>query len=154
MTTGRRAGGGRRVPRRRSPASIPVGAHLVVDGMNVIGSTPDGWWRDRDGAVRQLFHRLERLSAETARPITLVLDGRPPRGVPEGRHGGLTVTYAVRGGRDAGDDRLVEVIEGWPGDPPACVITSDRALAARVERLGASVRGATVLRAALDRLGD
>jgi predicted RNA-binding protein with PIN domain len=154
MTTGGRACGAGRVPRPRPPASIPAGAHLVVDGMNVIGSTPDGWWRDRDGAVRQLLRRLERLSGETARPVTLVLDGRPPPGLPEGRHGGVTITYAVRGGRDAGDDRLVEVIEALPRDREACVITSDRALGARVKRLGASVRGAMVLRAVLDRLGD
>jgi hypothetical protein len=121
--------------------------------MNVIGATPDGWWRDRDGAVRRLLDRLQRLAAETACPVTLVLDGRPPRDLPEGVHGGVTVAYAHRGGRDAGDDRLVELLSTLPDREQACVVTSDRALAARVERLGAPVRGSAALRAALDRLG-
>jgi hypothetical protein len=65
--------------------------HLIVDAMNVIGSRPDGWWRDRDGAVRRLAGRLQRLAAATGRPITLVADGRPIRDLPGGEHGGVTV---------------------------------------------------------------
>ena len=72
-------------------------AHLVVDGMNVIGSRPDGWWRDRDGAVRRLLHRLVRLatSGDQAGDITLVLDGRPLEDLPEGAHDGVRVVYAA-----------------------------------------------------------
>ena len=153
MTNRRRAARSGREPSARAPASIPAGAHLVVDCMNVIGTTPDGWWRDRDGAVRRLLQRLQRLAAETPRRVTLVLDGRPQHGLPEGMHDGVSVAYAHRGGRDAGDDRLVELVSRLPDDHQACVVTSDRALAARVERLGASVRGAATLRAELDRLG-
>ncbi|HWG72643.1 MAG TPA: hypothetical protein VG184_01170 [Acidimicrobiales bacterium] len=25
---------------------------LIVDPMNVVGARPDGWWRERDAAVR------------------------------------------------------------------------------------------------------
>ena len=137
--------------RRSRPApAIPPAAHLVVDGLNVVGSTPDGWWRDRAGAIRRLLTRLQRLAATTAGPTTLVLDGRPLRDVPEGAHDGVDVVYATRRGRDAGDDRLVELLETLPSEPPVCVITSDRDLAARARRLGAEVRGATALRALLD----
>jgi hypothetical protein len=55
---------------------------LMVDGMNVIGSRPDGWWRDRDGAVRRLLARLQELAASTGDDVTLVLDGRPLPDVP------------------------------------------------------------------------
>jgi predicted RNA-binding protein with PIN domain len=122
---------------------------LVVDGMNVIGSKPDGWWRDRDGAARRLCDALGALvAAETV--VTLVLDGRPISGMPEGRQAnGVQVLYAGPG-RDAGDDRLVAFVEGLPDPEAAHVVTSDRALVARVTRLGASVEGAATLRRRLD----
>jgi hypothetical protein len=50
----------------------------VVDGMNVIGTRPTGWWRDRDGAVRALYGEL----VARRRPVVLVLDGKPVEGVP------------------------------------------------------------------------
>ena len=74
-------------------------SHLVVDGMNVIGSTPDGWWRDRDGAARRLLERLQVLARRPGPAVTLVLDGRPIPGMPEGHQpGGVTVAYARRPG--------------------------------------------------------
>ena len=38
---------------------MPNSRRLIVDGMNVIGSRPDGWWRDRPGAMRRLVEKLE-----------------------------------------------------------------------------------------------
>ncbi|MGH8901659.1 MAG: NYN domain-containing protein [Egibacteraceae bacterium] len=123
---------------------------LIVDGMNVIGSRPDGWWRDRDAAVRQLVDRLCRLAERTGREITVVLDGRPPAGVAEGRHGPVTVRYAQRGGMNAADDRIVEIVAADP-DPKALeVVTADRGLRARVALLGASVCGPRTLLEMLD----
>ena len=138
----------------RPPTPIPPAAHLVVDGMNVIGATPDGWWHDRSGAIRKLVARLQRLVATTAQPITLVLDGRPLRDLPEADHDGVQVVYATRRGRNAGDDRLVELLAALPSSPPVWVITSDRDLGDRARQLGAAVHGAATLRAALDRLDD
>jgi len=120
----------------------PRPVRLVVDGMNVLGSRPDGWWRDRDGAVRRLVAQLRAHSRQTGEPLTVVLDGRPPSGVPAGDRDGVEVLYARRGGRDAADDRIVELVRGLADPGTVCVVTSDRALQARVERLGASVRGA------------
>ncbi len=136
----------------RPPAPIPARVHLVVDGMNVIGATPDGWWRDRSGAIRKLATRLQRHAATSAQPVTLVLDGRPRRDLPEGEHDGIRVVYATRRGHNAGDDRLVELLATLPTSPPVWVITSDRDLADRARQLGAEVHGAGTLRAALDRL--
>jgi predicted RNA-binding protein with PIN domain len=120
-------------------------ARLVVDGMNVIGSTPDGWWKDRDGAVRRLVERLQRLVVETGDDVALVLDGRPLPDLPEGDHDGITVRYARRGGRDAADDRIVELVSDDDDPSSLTVVTSDRTLASRVRDLGASVAGARSL---------
>jgi predicted RNA-binding protein with PIN domain len=115
---------------------------LVVDGMNVIGSRPDGWWRDRDGAVRRLHARLVARASERSETITLVLDGRPLSDLPEGTHDGIEVVYARRRGRDAADDRIVELVGAAPEPEDLTVVTSDRALADRVRALGADVVGA------------
>jgi len=119
----------------------PIAEHVVVDGMNVIGSRPDGWWRDRDGAARRLLTKLQRFAAATGGEVTLVLDGRPLPDVVEGRHDGVEVVYARRAGRDAGDDRLVELVALLPEAANVRVITSDRVLAGRVRDLGATVSG-------------
>jgi predicted RNA-binding protein with PIN domain len=121
----------------------------LVDGMNVIGSRPDGWWRDRDAAARRLLARLKRLAA-TGEAITLVLDGAPLPDVPEGEHDGVEVLYALRPGANAADDRIVELARERP--EAMRIVTSDRALRQRVEALGCPVEGASALRERLDRL--
>ncbi len=83
---------------------------LIVDGMNVIGSRPDGWWRDRDGAALRLVGRLQSLAAATGDEVAAVLDGRPMRSLPEGLHDGIAVFYADRSGRNAADDRIVRLV--------------------------------------------
>lgn len=135
---------------REIVTAVP-GRRLVVDGMNVIGSRPDGWWRDRDGAVRRLLSRLQRLHERDHDEVTLVLDGRALTDLPEGSHNGVRVLYARRRGRDAADDRIVETVAG--DDDPASlqVVTSDRGLRARVAPLGARAVGARELLLRLDR---
>ena len=125
---------------------------VIVDGMNVIGTRPDGWWRDRDGAARRLLGRLQRLAREEGAQVTLVLDGRPLADLPAGRHGGVEVTYARRAGRDAGDDRIVEILDGREDRSDVTVVTSDRGLAGRARALGASIQGARSLLQHLDAL--
>jgi predicted RNA-binding protein with PIN domain len=127
-------------------------ARLVIDGMNVIGSRPDGWWRDRDGAVRRLVGRVQGLARTSGEQVTVVLDGRPLDDLPEGPHDGVDVLYARRGGRNAADDRIVELAAD-DADPTSLeVVTSDRELARRLRELGASVTGAGALLARLDGL--
>ena len=125
-------------------------SHLVVDGMNVIGSRPDGWWRDRAGAARRLHERCARLVAASDDAVTLVLDGRPTRDLPEGVHDDVAVVYARRGGRDAADDRIVELVSTDPDAHGLTVVTSDRELTRRVRELGADVIGAGELLRRLD----
>lgn len=123
---------------------------LVVDGMNVIGSKPDGWWRDRDGAVRRLLGRLQTLVRRDTESVLLVLDGRPLTDVPEGDHDGVEVRYASRRGPNAADDRIVELVGARDDRGDVTVVTSDRDLRRRVEDLGASVVGAGTLLARLE----
>src|SRR5260370_24455015 len=120
-------------------------SHLLVDGMNVIGTRPDGWWRDRDGAARRLLARLEALHASSGEPVTLVLDGRPLPDVPEGRHGGVRVLYARRAGRDAGDDPLVELLPTLDEPPGGSVVPSKPALPRPAPAIPATVPGTTHL---------
>jgi predicted RNA-binding protein with PIN domain len=119
---------------------------VIVDGMNVVGARPDGWWRDRDGAVRRLVEQLRALDE----PFAVVFDGRPLPDLPEGPHDRVLVAYARRGGRDAADDRIVEEIEHDHEPSTLTVVTSDAELRRRVEALGAQVTGPSALLARLD----
>lgn len=115
---------------------------FVVDAMNVIGTTPDGWWRDRDGAALRLLDRLARFAAHEDVALTVILDGRPLAGAPEGERDGIEVLYARRPGRDAADDRIAEYVAALPDPQRTLVVTSDRGLVLRVQDAGASTMGA------------
>jgi uncharacterized protein YaiI (UPF0178 family) len=116
----------------------------LIDASNVIGSRPDGWWRDRDGAARRLIAAVR----EWGEPATVVLDAGPDELL--GSEGRVTVVRAARRGRDAADDEIVRLLEA-AADPAAIrVVTSDAALAARARALGAEVEGAGGFRARLD----
>jgi predicted RNA-binding protein with PIN domain len=125
---------------------------VIVDGMNVFGSRPDGWWRDRNGAVRRLARQLQALAAaEPGWRFAVVFDGRPLPDLAEGVHGGVLVAYATRGGANAADDRIVEEVARDRDPASLTVVTSDARLRDRVAALGATVEGANWL---LHRLPD
>jgi predicted RNA-binding protein with PIN domain len=117
----------------------------LVDGMNVIGSRPDGWWRDRRGAWRRLARQLAERSRETGDEFRLVIDGRRPRDWDDA----VETTFA-RGRRGAADDAIVALVEADPDPESICVVTSDRELAERVRELGAEVAPASGFRASLE----
>ena len=123
---------------------------VIVDAMNVIGSRPDGWWRDRDGAARRLIRATQAFARRTGDHIAVVLDGRPLPDLPEGVHDGVLVAYARRGGRNAADDRIVEEVAADADPASLTVVTSDRELQERVEALGAHVVGAARWLSALE----
>ena len=124
---------------------------IVVDGNNVRGTRPDGWWRDKQGAMHRLFDRLRCLRADAGEDIVLVLDVAQPD-LPEGDHEGLTVLNATRRGRDAADERILEFLDEHP-DASIEVVTSDRALAEAATRPGVRVTGAGAFLRRLDDLG-
>jgi ribosomal protein S18 acetylase RimI-like enzyme len=125
---------------------------LYVDAMNVIGCRPDGWWRDRVGAVTRLADHLQVLAERTGEAVVLVVDGGPSSELPAGRRGSVEVQYARRRGRDAADDRLVELLAATPPTPdaPVAVVTADGRLRERVHALGAEVVGPRRLRDVLE----
>ncbi len=106
---------------------------LVVDGANVVGSRPDGWWRDRPGAARRLHEQL--VVGDTPHDeVVLVLEGAAKAGVPAGRDGHLRTLHA----RGDGDEALVaEVRAATQRGDRVTVVTADRFLRSRVEGLGA-----------------
>jgi len=115
----------------------------MVDASNVIGSKPDGWWRDRDGATRRLLDQLREF-ADGGEEVTVVLDaGRPEW---EGREGTLEVAIAPRRGRDAADDEIVRRVAADPDPRSIRVVTSDATLADRAREHGAEVEGAGAFR--------
>jgi len=104
---------------------------LVVDAANVVGSVPDGWWRDRAGAAERLLRRLV-----ATLPCTLVLPGgygwvRRCVVVLEGRASaapdvpGVDVVRAP----GSGDDAVVQLVRT---EPDCVVVTADRGLRARL----------------------
>ena len=110
--------------------------------MNVIGSRPDGWWRDRPRAMRELVDELEELLlSNPGDELTVVFDGAPFE-IDADRVG---VTFASRRGPNAADDDIAELA----GDAHT-VVTSDADLAARSRAKGALVVGAGAFRRTLD----
>jgi hypothetical protein len=150
--------------------------HLVVDGANVVGSRPDGWWRDRAGAARRLAGSIVAVLVSRPEDLVELLDGATPRSVDtagsdlsvaavqvhlvlEGAasdaantsadlptHPLLDVLHAPADG-DSAIVGLVEELTG--GTDRVLVVTADRALRERVGAAGAEVTGPRVLLDAL-----
>jgi rRNA-processing protein FCF1 len=112
----------------------------IVDGMNVVGSRPTGWWHDRPGAMQQLVHELRALDE----PVTVIFDGRPFDVVDAGD---VDVRFASRVGRNAADDDIAALVAADDDPADLMVVTSDGELAERVREHGAGVMGAGAFRA-------
>lgn len=133
-----------------TPPARPL---LVVDAANVVGSVPDGWWRDRAGAAERLRDTLVEVAATgldperaadvpewTGGPVDVVL-------VVEGKARGVTGVTGVRvvAAPGNGDDTIVDVVRD-AADQRCVVVTADRELRERVRALGALVVGPRTVR--------
>jgi hypothetical protein len=118
---------------------------VIVDAANVVGSVPDGWWRDRVGATERLRDSL----------VPLAESGIPRAGVPGPAELVLVVEGAARGvasvpgvpvvaAPGSGDDAIVDLVR--EASRACLVVTADRALRERVTGLGAEVVGPRVVR--------
>ncbi len=118
-----------------------MGSVLVVDGANVVGARPDGWWNDRAGAARRLHDQL--LVADTPQDeVVLVLEGQAKNGVPAGRDGHLVTVHA----RGDGDAAIVAAARKAAAEGHNVeVVTADRLLQLRVAAVGATTRSPTWL---------
>jgi hypothetical protein len=124
---------------------------IIVDAANVMGSRPDGWWRDRAGAATRLINQLAVLAARgvTSLPdsvdvpelerwfpvYVVVLEGASAAAPDPVQARGLRVVRA----RGSGDDEIARLAGELP--EPALVITADRELRERCEKAGAAVAG-------------
>lgn len=128
------------------PALAPLlGARLelIVDNANVVGSRPDGWWKDRRQAAARLRDQLEDLATiglpqaliDPDGPdlsgwwpdVTLVVEGQA-RGLPPGQH--VTVVEAL----GDGDDEIARRAASG-----TVVVTADKYLKQRVKAKGAQI---------------
>lgn len=126
------------------------GSLVVVDGANVVGSVPDGWWRDRHGAAERLRDRLA-LQAEEGVPglpqlpgpveLVLVVEGAA-------QHVGSAPGVRVEAATSCGDDRIVELVAQEASGRRCLVVTADRKLRERVAALGAECAGPRSVRVA------
>ncbi|MCQ6551935.1 NTP pyrophosphohydrolase [Streptomyces sp. C10-9-1] len=112
---------------------------LVVDGANVVGSVPDGWWHDRAAAAERLRDALAAEGGQSAvtGPVEIVL-------VVEGAARGLGSVPGVRveSAAGSGDDLVARLAAGAGAEGRACVVvTADRGLRARVTAAGARCAG-------------
>jgi len=119
----------------------------IVDGMNVIGSRPTGWWRDRPGAMRDLVEELDAFAGREGDEVMVVFDGRA-FDLDSSR---VRVRFASRRGPNAADDDIAELVDSDAQPATLSVVTSDSGLARRVRERGAAVVGAGEFRRRLDR---
>ena len=118
---------------------------LVVDAANVVGSRPDGWWRDRPGAARRLLTKLQTLPAQLDTPteIAVVLEGAAKAAVESASDPAfpdLRIVLASGSGDDAIVDLVTEAV-AQDNNRPITVVTADRGLRARLDPLGAQTTG-------------
>ena len=121
----------------------------LVDGMNVIGTRPDQWWRDRDAAMLKLVDLLERWAAAEGEDVAVVFE-RPPR--PPIRSTVIDVLHAPKAKRDAADDEIMRLLKADPRPSAVRVVTSDRWLAERASAVGATVEGAESFRTRIEQI--
>ena len=116
----------------------------LIDGMNVIGTRPDEWWRDRHAAMVRLVDMLERWAAASGADVTVVFE-KPPS--PPIRSTVIAIAHAPRPRRDSADDEIVRLLLADPEPGTIRVVTSDHWLArprARRRRDGRAVRGVSL----------
>ena len=104
-------------------------ARWLVDGNNVMGSRPDGWWRDREAGMQRVVDALDDRARDTGDEIEVVFDGRDRD---------LQATYVTVAFAPHADDAIAD-----RAAPGTTVITSDRELRERVQAKGADVLGAS-----------
>lgn len=118
----------------------------VIDGNNVFGSRPDGWWNDRPAAQRRFTQRVAEWCRTHGDDVTLVFDAPVDAGTSELAGGNLSVVEATRRGRDAADDEIVELVHELADDGiEVHVVTSDKGLRSRLPS-SVDVRGVAEFR--------
>ncbi|MFM2437433.1 MAG: hypothetical protein RLZ55_242, partial [Actinomycetota bacterium] len=118
---------------------------LMVDVANVVGSRPDGWWRDRAAGAQRLVAELESLPGTAHAPDGSLIDVVHAALEGKGVHASTDNPALIVTRDGTADDALAKAAH--PGD---LVVTADRELRDRVSAAGARVVGPRWL---LERLG-
>ncbi len=138
---------------------------VVVDAANVVGSKPDGWWKDRAGAAAKLRARVEAWArggvAAAALglgcdrwypPVSFVVEGAAKSlsddiGVVDaaGGSGWIDRVTTVRAPGHGDDAIVVEAQRLLDAGYRVTLVTSDRGLRERAEDIGARVDSAAWL---------
>ena len=120
----------------------------LVDAMNVVGSRPDGWWRDRPAALRRLVRRLEAWSIAEDVEVTVVLEHPLPIDSTV-----ITVAYAPAAAANSADEQIIRLLRADEDPAGILVVTSDATLADRVRAAGAGTLSAGRFRDLLEDSG-
>ncbi len=115
--------------------------------MNVIGTRPDGWWRNRQAAMVALMQHIERWAATQPQQVTVVFE-HPKQWVCESAV--VRVAHAPTAAPNSADDEIMRLIDADDHPEHITVVTSDATLAQRVRDAGASVRPARTFRDLID----
>jgi len=119
--------------------------------MNVIGSRPDGWWRDRARAIERLVGQVDRWAEHGEERVTVMLEREPRQELRAGR---AEIAWARVGGADAADREILARLPDWLAEDEVVVVTSDRALRTQALAAGAEVVPSSPFRAELDAAGS
>jgi predicted RNA-binding protein with PIN domain len=121
----------------------------LIDGMNVIGTRPDGWWKDRHAAMVKLVGMLERWAAAGGEDVTVVFE-QPPSPPIRSTVVVVVVAYAPRPRRDSADDEIVRLLTADSRPGAVRVVTSDLWLSDRVHAASATVEPSAPFRALIE----
>jgi predicted RNA-binding protein with PIN domain len=127
--------------------STVVTVRWIVDAMNVIGSRPDGWWKDREGARARLVEQLDRWVSAHAHAVTVVFEH--PTSI---RSSAIAIRHAPQAASNSADDEIVRLVGADDRPDEIVVVTSDAKLAERIRSAGAAVYPAAKFRNLIDPL--
>ena len=117
--------------------------------MNVIGTRPDGWWKDRQGARVRLVEQLERWAAPDGHQVTVVFEGPTS---PPIHSSAIRMQHAPKATANSADDEIVRMVRDDDSPSEINVVTSDATLADRARAAGAGIYAAARFRDLIDPL--
>jgi predicted RNA-binding protein with PIN domain len=121
----------------------------IVDAMNVIGTRPDGWWKDRQGARVRLVEQLERWAAPDGHQVTVVFEGPTS---PPIHSSAIRIHHAPKATANSADDEIIRIVSADGNPQEINVVTTDATLADRARAAGARVCPAARFRDLIDPL--
>jgi predicted RNA-binding protein with PIN domain len=137
----------------REPGSTAESRRWIIDGNNLMGSRPDGWWEDRTAAMARIVRLCNAFHDATGDDVSIVFDGRLRGEVTDVADSGVSVRFADRSEDDPADAEIVEIVAEADAADELTIVTSDRGLVKRIERYGPRIVGAGTFRDRLERYG-